>query len=471
MDVSPQLADFANKRCFSTLACAFFLSGCCESQSTTTPNKFQSKPIEQQQVWIVDDAERIGRHAGEIEVMSGHGNAIWQPGGPIQLFGLPGETIAFQVVASAGKEPLEGVTVEVSDFHGPGNINNPKGRATFRPIERFVVHELMMNRRSGGKNPHESLGWRAKSRPPDPSFGESIPDPLIPVEKAPSWADYPMTVRPGEHRVVWIDVTLPDEGLAPGQYVSTVEVGASGQKRLATLAIHLKVGPIALPYAALSTMVYFEPETLTTRIGSAAAIKHYLQLMHRHHLATVCSLRTEQEVEAMRLPLTGDLFTAEHGYDGPGQGVGASVVVLGAYGGYGEPEEAKLSIIRKASTALARLGIRDKPGEVDIFLYAADEQCDSPIGPGWRELLDKSGDETLRKLRVGHTCSEPPQEQGVDLVMMIASAYDPDLVKSAKAKNKRVWIYNGQLPHAGAFLTDSWHASLRANGWIQQKYD
>jgi len=446
--------------------------GCCKSKTLgeSPPPKPVAQPVKSQSVWAVDDGERIAGKAGALSLMTGEGNAVWKPGQPVRLFGLPGETIALQVVVTAAKKRLEGVTVDLPVLQGPKSLANPpgKGPAAFRPIERFVVHELRMERRSGGKTKNESLGWSASSMPPDPSREGTIPDPLIPVELAPDWADYPMTVEPGEHRVIWIDITLPNRDFPAGTYKGSVDVRAKSEQ-LQSLDVELEVAPVSLPYAAVGTMVYVEPEdAVVRRTGSGRALDHFQQLMHRHHLSTVFPLEREEEVNAMKDALTGRLYTAERGYDGPGMGVGASVIVLGAYGGYGEAERSKLETVKGALTALDALGIRDEPGKRDIFLYAVDEQCDSPIGPAWRKLLDGSGDALLKSLRVGHTCSEPPAKQGVDLVMMLASSYDPSLVSAAAGK--RVWIYNGELPQTGAFLTDVWHASLRANAWIQQKH-
>lgn len=461
------------------LACTLLVSAigptaCCERKTAgEEPVRSVLTPVESQVVWAVDDGERIARHAGALALMTGEGNAVWKPGQPLRLFGLPGETVAFQVVVTAGKERIHSVTVDLPALSGPKTVKNADnaGVGSFRPIERFVVHELTMPRRSGGKTRGESLGWSAGSMPPDPSRNGTIPDPLIPVEIAPPWADYPMTVEPGEHRVVWVDITLPVRELPAGTYRGDVDV-RSGEGVLGSLPVEMEVASTPLPYAAVATMVYFELEgAVVRRTGSRKAVEHLFQLMHRHHLSTVYPLRTEEGVRETKEALTGVLYTKEKGYEGPGEGVGASVISLGSYGAYGEPAREKLEEIRKTLEALEKLGIRDDPGKRDVFLYAADEQCDSPVGPGWRKLLDESGDALLRSLRVGHTCSEPPAKQGVDLVMMIASRYDPKLVSTARTAGKRVWVYNGELPHTGAFLTDAWHGSLRANGWIQQKHD
>jgi hypothetical protein len=97
-------------------------------------------------------------------------------------------------------------------------------------------------------------------------------------------------------------------------------------------------------------------------------------------------------------------------------------------------------------------------------VYAADESCDSAAGAGWSQAIRAAGD---LPVRVGWTCSERPSGQPVDIPMVFASAYDQAAAQEATAAGKRVWIYNGQLPSTGAFLTDSWTLSLRANAWIQ----
>ncbi|HNS96088.1 MAG TPA: DUF4091 domain-containing protein [Polyangiaceae bacterium] len=460
---------------WSALVGLLFLTlSCCKKKGVEdVPLPPPAKPIEKQLVWVVDDGERVARHAGALPWMAGENNAVWKPGQPIRLFGLPGETIAFQVVVTAASERIESVTVDLDELSGPVTIKNDSAlpATSFRPIERFVVHELEVKRRSGGKVKGESLGWKASSMPEDPSRDRFIPDPLIPIEVAPSWANYPMIVNPGEHRVVWIDITLPTTGLPAGSYRGSVEVRSSSAA-LASIPVDLEVGSVALPYAAVATMVYVEPDRgIASRMGSRKAVDHLFQLMHRHHLSTVFPITEPEDVQTYRLALTGELYTEKYGYHGPGMGKSASVIVLGAYGGYGDPSPTKLENIKKTLEALEGLGLRDEPLRRDIFLYAADEQCESPTGPGWRKLLKHNNNPLLRSLRVGHTCSESPTGQQVDLVMMIASAYDPSLVQQARSMGKHVWIYNGELPHTGTFLTDGWYASLRANAWIQQKYD
>ena len=217
-------------------------------------------------------------------------------------------------------------------------------------------------------------------------------------------------------------------------------------------------------------MVFFDPGRIEATIGSKTAVRQYQQLMHAHHLSTIFPIDRAADVQAHAAALTGELFTPAYGYQGPGRGVGASVVALGAYGSLGDPSPARIADVAAILAALERLGIQDRPGELDVFLYAVDEQCESPRGQLWKRALANSEVPALRRLRVAHTCSEPPAAQAVDLVVVSASKYSSRWADEAAERGKHVWIYNGQLPQTGQFLSDGWRVALRANAWIQSAY-
>ncbi|MCA9646307.1 MAG: DUF4091 domain-containing protein, partial [Myxococcales bacterium] len=184
----------------------------------------------------------------------------------------------------------------------------------------------------------------------------------------------------------------------------------------------------------------------------------------------ILPITSMRELEAAKGLLDGSLFTASKGYRGAGAGQPSSVVALGSYGDLGDPSSEQVALVGKMLSRLEELGVRDEPGDRDVFLYAVDEQCDSPRGKDWKAALRRSPDPRVQKLRVGHTCSEPPKSQAVDLVIMFASEYSPAAQAEAKEAGKHLWIYNGVLPQTGSFLTDAWPTSLRANGWIQASY-
>lgn len=370
----------------------------------------------------------------------------------VELFGLRGETLAFQVVVAATDQPLQGVTVTLPDIEGVRT-------------DRFVTFELPMKRRSGGTHPRVSLGWNEGARPPTPAPGSTIVDPLIPIRltdhpaapgATPPW-DYPMTVPAGRRRVLWVELFIT-RAARPGTHRATITVASPSGST--ALPMTLEIGRRHLPYAAAKTMVFVAPDTIAERVGERT-VSQTLQLLHRHHLTPVLPLNTAAQLDRspMKELLTGELFTEEAGYRGAGRGVGSDLVVLGIYGTLGMPEDEQLIEVDRILERLDELAPK-----ADRFLYAVDEECDSPRGPAWRRTLAQSATERLAALEVGHTCSIPPNEQDVDLVMMFASAYRPAL---ARDTDKRVWIYNGVLPNTGSFLSDGWDVGLRANPWIQ----
>ena len=408
-------------------------------------------------VWVVDDGVRVQSNAGVVPAMSGHGVPIWQPDTPIRIFGLPGETLAFQVVVTAGSEPLIGVQVDLELVRGVA------GNPTTLSADRFVVLDLRLSQRSGGKTPRESLGWSAQAMPDNPSTQGRLPDPLIPIDAAPPWADYPMTVPTGLHRVVWFDLFLPINGLAPGAYTSRVQV-RDARSAITTIPVELQVGAELLPYAPIKTMVYFDPKEVIDRTGTRKAAEAMFQLLHAHHLSAAIPLASRADIATWSDALSGELVSPRHGYRGPGAGKAIDVVALGAYGDLGDPTPKTLDEIAAMLAALESLGVRDEPGTTDVFVYATDESCNDGRSAAWRKALRSR---PQLRVRVAQTCSDPPASQDTDIAMVFASAYDPIAARQARESNKAVWVYNGFLPQTGAFLTDAWGLSLRANGWIQ----
>ena len=213
-------------------------------------------------------------------------------------------------------------------------------------------------------------------------------------------------------------------------------------------------------------MLFHDADTVRDRVGAAGAELHYLQLVHRHHITPFFRVNSAAEVAERREQLSGELFTGARGYDGPGVGRGQDVIVLGTYGSLGDPGPASMAVVEQIVAALSSGGYLDR----DVFLYAIDETCESDRGPKWRALLDASTSADVEAVLVGHTCSDPPASQPVDLAIVFSSTFDPAQRDEARAAGKRVWVYNGMLPRAGSFLTDGDPMSLRANPWLQSMY-
>ncbi len=426
-------------------------------------------------VWVVDDGEKIKQDdAPTIGLATGAGNPVWSPGQPVRLFALKNETVSLQIVVAADGAPLTGVTVDLETLASPAaTIANAAAatdptRFVGRPIERFVEHFFDIARPSGGKDPKESLGWFPGSGPAPGRWTGKIPDALIPVEVAPAWSPYPMTIAAHANGIVWIDVTTT-KAQAPGLYRGTVVVKAGGTA-LASLPVELDVADVTLADRPLKTMLFYEKDELARRIGASgadAAERHLFQLYHRHRLSPMHSANSRDDVTRALSALDGSLYTTAAGYQGPAEGLGDGVLSLGTYGNLGEPDAQKLRVVEGIADLL-----EDKRllATTDTFVYATDEDCQSPYGKAWKQLLAGSANPRARKVRVAWTCSEDAAKQPVDIPIQAASF---DAAKTAKARQqgKEVWAYNGRMPQTGSFFTDTPAISLRVNGWLAATSD
>ncbi|WP_437638225.1 hypothetical protein [Sorangium sp. So ce854] len=439
-------------------------------------------------VWVADDGTRVRREDVGLPLSRGEGNALFRPGEPIRLGALRGEVVAFQVIVEAGAEPVRGVQIEVAGLDPATGAGDPAKTGAGDPakapappaqqqaqapaeapaqairIDRFVEHYVEITRRSRNEDrPMESLGWSPAARPPDDRHLGFLPDALIPVELAPPWAPYPLEVGARETRAVWIDLHVP-EGAAPGAREGKVVVRSASHGELASLDLRLHVAPATLPYGAVDFIAFYEADKVAQRVGDGPAVEQQLwQLLHEHHVDGFASVRSPAEVERLRAAIDGSLYTEQRGYRGPGQGVPPAAVALGAYGGFGDPKEETLRRVEAVAELLP-------PAVDDVMLYAVDEQCESPRGPGWRRLV--RGSRLSSRILVGHSCGEvDPVKQDVDLVLTPANRFDSVWARAAREAGKRLWVYNGALPRTGTFMIDAPLTGLMADGWIAASHE
>ncbi|AUX40998.1 hypothetical protein SOCE26_024020 [Sorangium cellulosum] len=431
-------------------------------------------------VWAADDGTRVRREDAGLPLSRGEGNPLWRPGEPIRLGALRAEVVAFQVIVEAGAEPVRGVEVELSGLGLAGGAGAPAAAAAGAPqqqaevpgaagaagfsIDRFVEHYVEIKQRSrNDRRAGESLGWSAAARPPDDRHLGFLPDALIPVDLAPPWAPYPLEVGARETRAVWIDVHVPERAV-PGLHEGKVVVSSASHGELASLELRIEVASATLPYSPVDFIAFYEADEIAKRVGDGPAVEQQLwQLLHAHHVDGFASVRTPAEVDRLRAALDGSLFTPERGYRGPGAGVGPAAAALGAYGGFGDPKEETLPRVEAVAELLP-------PSVNDVMLYAVDEQCESPRGPGWRRLV--RGSRLSSRILVGHSCGEiHPAKQDVDLVLTPANHFDSEWARAAREAGKRLWVYNGALPRTGTFMIDAPLTGLMANGWIAASHE
>jgi hypothetical protein len=372
------------------------------------------------------------------------------PPAPLTLTALRDEVVAFQVILQAGDAPLANARVDL-ELAAPGVT-----------VERFVEHYVLVAERSRGKDAGESLGWFPAARPEDAAILGQVPDALVPVDHAPAWRPYPMAAAAGKNAAVWIDIGVAADA-APGRHEGWLIVSADGGLAM-RVPIALEIGGPVLPYRAVSLFAAYDNDALTGRLEDPAGAERQLwQLLHAHGLDALVDLRRPEDVGKVAGALDGTWFDAAAGYHGPGVGVVPAVVALGAYGALGDPEPGKRPLVVALAAAI--------PEAIqDVFLYAEDEDCKSPRGPGWRKLLAE-GPALPRPVLVAHSCSEPPAGQDVDLVLQVAEAFNVRDASAARDHGRRVWVYNGRLPRAPTLLLDAPASAAAAFGWIAATHD
>jgi hypothetical protein len=357
----------------------------------------------------------------------------------VSLFALRGETVAFQVVLEGEEEAATPCHAVLGAFDG-----------TPLQVTLFAEDFVDVRRSSGNdRNPDESLAFTRASKP-EPALVGPYADALLPDRDA--------VLSRTRRAAFWIDVQVP-VAAAPGPRSSRLAIVSAGGV-VGEVTVNLEIVDRELPYAALPVMVYYEPEALKRRMGALRAEPALRALFHSHHVAAIRPVLTERDLEAEVPYLTGEAFTGQAGYFGPGAGRGEGIVVLGAYGDLGEPVASKVPLVAKLHARASALG-----PSIETFLYAVDEDCKSPWPAAWKKLL--AADEGTRSLRVGATCGDEPSRHPADIVLQVPEDLSPARLTTP---GKSVWAYNGKRPFSGAAVLDVPATDLRANAWIAARY-
>ena len=327
-------------------------------------------------------------------------------------------------------------------------------------LEVFAEHFVDVPKRSRTGLGRESLGFTAEARGDDADYLGALPDALVPLKDAPPWL-YPQRLAPSERAVFFVEAFIDENEPAPTlRFALEVEAGEHAER----VEFTVDIAPVVVPYQAVKALAYYEHAALERAFGSASAgVETSLaRLLHAHRLDSFTRVTTAAQAARVRGSFSGRWFDEREGYQGPGARRPSEVFVLGAYGRLGDPTDEAMDHVH------AILAEIPEGGPSHIVLYAVDETCDSPRGRVWRSRLDEAG---LANVQVLHTCHEPPAAQDVDIIAMPGQSFDPDLAQDARAIGKRVWVYNGQLPHAGAPNLDVPLASLTHNGWLASIHD
>jgi hypothetical protein len=285
------------------------------------------------EVCAVSDMAKLPNH-GEVPL---EGVGLDLRRGPLRLDAARNETVGFQLILKNLAKTSARVQVTLDDLAGDNGARIEAKTHT----ERFLAHYVRVD--PGGY----TWGPRSEVLP----WPEFYPDALIPFE---SRCGEPQTLiesfevssGQGANQAVWLDIYVP-KNLPPGDYRGQVHLQAD--RATLDIPVNLQVWEATLPDRPSLDAVgelyrAYEQEGAGQEIGSDAwrRMAHcYQRLAHRHRMVFI--ERTDRilgpvsDADAGQPQawedydrvygaiLTGELFTAKHGYTGPGENTPVNV--------------------------------------------------------------------------------------------------------------------------------------------------
>lgn len=437
-------------------------------------------------------------------------NRIWD-GERISLWGAKNETVNFNVVVEALATAVDGLSFQLPtlrgrDFQISGGPRLREDIFDWRQadISIYALRYLKIEGLSAVsydtyderhiperlRRPHDDAGEGSGKWTDRPDHDTEYPDIAVPVEVAGD-----IVVASQHNQSIWVDVYIPKDAEA-GLYRGVFTVTQRG-KPLYNIPVELKVLDFALPDdAAVSAFVATGFSDIAERYtgekdpapGSAAAkrldtvLERQAQLLRRHRIEVIDNnsgagawLKAEPR-PYWRNILSGDLFRAEQGYRGPGEGRPASIYAIGTFGtwrAWWDPNNQQQ--MWRQTDAWESWFITHAPW-VERFLYLADEPENLEEVERWAATLKAnpgagSGLKTLATIPLPKAVS---QTTSVDVIASTISVGDPQVWKAARLRHlsrpgREFFLYNGQRPATGSFAIEDDGVSLRQLAWAQFK--
>ncbi|MFD2101478.1 hypothetical protein [Flagellimonas iocasae] len=444
-------------------------------------------------VWAVGDGEKVFRY--NTDHFAEKNNSIWD-GEKVKLRGLYNEVLGFQVIVeldSLGAKSLEiSMTPPVNTVSG--DIVGGDGTIAYGPqgsIDLFSQHYLNVTKPTkpawyyGSENsaPENMVGW--------------IPDALIP-SNALGKGGFPLTVPKTreitirmQHRLevierqetqnqgFWIDLYLPrDRNFASGVYTSEITVWVNG-KAASKLPVEIELINAYLPDENHSNVWMFTSKNSMVNYFRDLEYDEVMEMMkfeaHRHRVDLVGGFDVHSSVfslDAMnqyKPYLDGSAFTAENGYQGPGQGVGEKLFTVGIYGNpvLGRTKDSVQSESNKWVTWFEENSpdtryfwyMIDEPGEVQYpYIKQNAEWVKSNPGPGKRLPIFTT------------TAYKEELKDVIDIFNGYRGIQDYEQFKLLKERGGDHWFYNGNRPFYGSVILEAEAVDFRVNGWIKHLF-
>lgn len=453
-------------------------------------------------------------------------NRAWD-GTTITLSGARNEVVSFNLVLEAANADAANLAVKFDTLTGPNGAviaSSPtNGDGVFnwvgRSIELFYVRYLQIKGLSyfgyfkgderqipvRFQTPWTGNGNGTGLWTDRPDHDKFYPDIMVPLELVPSF-----TVARGQNQSIWSDIYIP-KNAPSGTYSGMVEIVENGATTR-RVPVSLTVQKFSLPDSPSSkTMVNLDTTDIMWRYVTgtggyanwaspdgqriAGITDKYFELFHRHKISVI----GENECPAYDRPcdsalprLNGSLFTAAHGYDGPGTNTPEGIYSIGTYGTwgaatYGVPDwKHNQGLFQNHIDNYASWFGQNLPN-TEYFLYLEDEPSPSDFGqvetwskwiaqdpgPG-KNMLSLSTLNAVTAQAFVPSLSIPVTAAGIG-ACPTASPCNPAATMQAAAnfyKNTpghRFWGYNDGRPGTGTAMTEDDGVSMRTLPWTQYK--
>jgi hypothetical protein len=417
-------------------------------------------------VWAASDGEKVERDDRAHPLKAA--NAVWDGHG-VHLAAARNEVVAFQVIVEADADGIHALGATLPELRHRGGsetiryapaASDPTLSAG-RPVQIFTVHYMNVTAAS-----HADWAWTPGSpaAPRDPTGWKPVQ--LVPENARAGRGGFPIAVGASLGQALWIEVYVGRD-LPHGTYDGTVTISADG--KTTALPVELRVFDFALPDAnSLPVMVYYEPSQPELYQGRNLDPAFH-RFAHRHRVELV-NAYDEARVEARRGRFDGSDFTAAAGYEGPGEGVGNTIVPVSFYGP-GKAFERRETAWARSDAWMAFLG-RTLPKAL-TFLYLPDEPYPAQY-PEVRRFAEniRSNPGPGGKLPLFLTKKIVPELAGlVDIWSIPPQAFDLAAAAAERARGRRISFYNGGRPQGPAPLIDAPATEARIVAWAAFKHD
>jgi len=414
-------------------------------------------------VWAVHDGAAVEPDDRSHPARSS--NSVWN-GRTVSIVAARNEIAAFQVIVEADATGIASLRVALPRLARDGAADRIEYRppdmdptnTVGRAIQIFAVNYMHVTEEShadwvwapgGPAAPRDTTGWK--------------PVQLVPENARAGRGGFPLRVQPDQNQAIWIEI-YTGRDRAPGLYSGTIAIEADGATR--QLPVTLEILDFALPdEPSLPAMVYYdsdEPELYQGANLDAA----YHRFAHRHRVELAHAYTPETLARAAGR-FTGSDFTAAHGYEGPGEGIGYRIAP-GTF--YGPGAFAGPDGWQRADAWVAALR-RHAPG-AQSFVYLPDEPTPDrfPMVREIAERLHANPDPGGQLPRFLTRRIEPALDGVVDIWCVPPQALDIAAAAREQAAGRDVWFYNGGRPNGPAIVIEAPPTDGRVIGWAAFKH-